>query len=93
MIIFVLNCGSSSIKYQIIDMPNETVRISGGVSRIGHNNARFTFEASQKKQTQQRIDNHEQGIDLILNSIEAESGSTGIGLKNIDAAGHRPTRV
>ena len=86
MNIFVLNCGSSSIKYQIIDMPSEEVRISGGISRIGYDDARFTFHDLQLTQP---IANHEQGIDLLLKTIEQQKTNTGIGLRDIDAAGHR----
>lgn len=89
MIIFVLNCGSSSIKYKIIDMPDGAVLISGGISRIGCDDANFTFAAKQTIEKTQPIANHEQGIDLILKTIEARKANTGIGLKSIDAAGHR----
>jgi acetate kinase len=89
MIIFVLNCGSSSIKYQIIDMPAGQVRIQGGVTRIGYDDAKFTFEADSETKKTLPIANHEQGIDLILKTIEAQKTETGIGLNDIDAAGHR----
>jgi acetate kinase len=89
MIIFVLNCGSSSIKYKIIDMPSGAVLIFGSVSRIGYDDAKFTFSAKQTIEKTQAIANHEQGIDLLLHTIEEQQQSTGIGLNNIDAAGHR----
>lgn len=89
MLIFVLNCGSSSIKYQIIDMPVGCVRIQGGVSRIGCDDAKFMFEAGSEKEKTLSIASHEQGIDLILQTIETQKAQTGIGLKDIDAAGHR----
>lgn len=89
MIIFVLNCGSSSIKYQIIDMPKGAVLISGGIRRIGYNDAKFTFLAAQTIEKTAPIKNHEQGIDLILQTIETQQKNTGIGLFDIEAAGHR----
>ena len=89
MIVFVLNCGSSSIKFKIINMPDGIVLISGGISRIGCDDAKFTFCAKQVTETTQPVANHEQGIDLILKTIDAQQQSTGIGLADIDAAGHR----
>ncbi|MDD5017198.1 MAG: acetate/propionate family kinase [Eubacteriales bacterium] len=89
MNIFVLNCGSSSIKYQVIDMPGEKVLIHGGISRIGYDDAKFTFNARRDLVFTQPIANHEQGIDLLLKTIKQEEPSTGIGLSGIDAAGHR----
>jgi len=102
MNIFVLNCGSSSVKYQIIDMPNRPadacvggspgngiVRIHGGVSRIGYDDAKFTFIAQDKIETVQPVANHEAAINLVLETIQQQSEKTGVGLKDIDAAGHR----
>ena len=89
MIIFVLNCGSSSIKYKIYEMPEGKTLISGTVARIGYDDAKFTFEAGSKIKKTQPIANHEQGIDLLLKTIEEQQASTGIKLSDIDAAGHR----
>lgn len=89
MIIFVLNCGSSSIKYQMIEMPGEIVRISGGVSRIGMDDAKFTFNSTHRIEKTLPVADHKQGINLILKTIESEKESTGLSLANINAAGHR----
>ena len=89
MIIFILNCGSSSIKYKIFKMPQGQALISGGVSRIGYDEAKFTFEADSKIETIQPIADQEQGINLILKTIEQQQENTGIELSDIDAAGHR----
>ncbi len=89
MIIFVLNCGSSSIKYKIYKMPEGKTLISGGVARIGYDDAKFIFEAKSKIEKIQPIADHEQGIDLLLKTIEEQQMNTGISLSDIDAAGHR----
>ena len=89
MIIFVLNSGSSSIKYKIFKMPEGRVLISGGISRIGYADAKFTFEAGSITEKVQPIENHEQGIDLLLKTIEEQQSITGISLADIHAAGHR----
>ena len=89
MIIFVLNCGSSSIKYKIYKMPEGKTLISGGVTRIGYEDAKFTFEAETKTERIQPISDHEQGINLILKTIEEQQKNTGVRLCDIDAAGHR----
>lgn len=89
MIIFVLNCGSSSIKYKIIDMPSGIVLISGSISRIGYDDAKFIFCADQTLEKTQPIANHEQGINLLLKTIEGQRTITGIGLDDIESAGHR----
>lgn len=86
MIIFVLNCGSSSIKYQIIDMPSERILVTGSISRIGYEDAKFTFNSIA---VTTHIKDHEQGINHLLNTIEQEKENTGLSLSDIDAVGHR----
>ena len=51
MKILVLNCGSSSIKYKLYDMDNESVLAQGGVERIGLDNAfiKVTLPNGEKK--------------------------------------------
>ena len=49
MKILVLNCGSSSLKYQLIDMENEKVVVSGTYERIGEDEAFITHKVSGKK--------------------------------------------
>lgn len=89
MKIFVLNCGSSSIKYQVVDMPSGSVHITGSISRIGYDDANFTFNANKSITLTKPIKDHQQGIDLLLKTLEQQKNNTGIGLDEIDAAGHR----
>ncbi len=44
MKIFVVNCGSSSIKYQLFDMPGETVLAGGVLDRLGSDQAELKYE-------------------------------------------------
>ena len=49
MRIFVLNCGSSSVKYKLYDMDNEQVLAEGRVERVGQENATITHQAKGKE--------------------------------------------
>ena len=92
MKILVLNCGSSSIKYQLIDMANnDNVLAKGLVERIGLEMGEFTHNAQNKDKhkVQLPIPNHTKGIDLVLNALtDAELGVIA-DIKEISACGHR----
>lgn len=90
MKILVINSGSSSIKFQLILMPEQQVMASGMVERIGLEGSRI--EIKNEKQKAERIvpiANHEQGLELISKVLlDAETGV----LKDaseIEAVGHR----
>lgn len=91
MKILVLNCGSSSIKYQLLEMNNEQVLAAGQVDRIGQSVGEFKHHTlnSEKISESVTICDHEQGVELILKQlINPESGI--IKDKNeIAAVGHR----
>jgi acetate kinase len=63
MKVLVLNCGSSSIKYQLIAMQNKSVMAEGIAERIGEDIALFTYKSEKytKKKREMVIENHEQG--------------------------------
>ncbi|NYB72881.1 acetate kinase [Sedimentibacter hydroxybenzoicus DSM 7310] len=89
MKVLILNCGSSSIKFQIADMPEYDVLVSGSVERIGYNDAEFKYTVKENKQTLVTpVLNHEQGINLILETIFNDKVA-GIGTDDINAIGHR----
>jgi acetate kinase len=89
MDILVLNCGSSSIKFQIAEMPEYTVIVEGSVERIGYDNAEFKYSIGKDKKAKiLPVKNHEEGINLILNKIFSEE-TFGISIKDICAIGHR----
>ncbi|MGZ2368333.1 acetate/propionate family kinase [Ancylomarina sp. YFZ004] len=92
MNVLVLNCGSSSLKYQILSMGEEaTLLASGLVERIGLENGVLTHkpEGKDKFKTVQDIPNHSVGINLVLAAlVDADHGVIS-DIKEINAAGHR----
>ncbi len=93
MVILVLNCGSSSIKYQVIEMSEgaDTLLAKGLVERIGLENGVLTHKPVGKEpvKTVTDIPDHTVGIDLIIKAItHPESGVVNT-LEEIDAVGHR----
>lgn len=91
MKILVLNCGSSSIKYQFINMETKEVMAEGIAEKIGEDIAYFTYKSAAyiKKKREMVIDNHEQGLELILNSLVDKSYGVIESFSEIDAVGHR----
>ncbi len=91
MKILVLNCGSSSIKYQLINKENEQLLAEGIVENIGDETSLFTYKSERHtfKKKEMVIVNHEQGlkdiIDLLLNKDKGCISSP----SEIDAVGHR----
>lgn len=90
MNILVINAGSSSLKYQLIEMPSKQVKCIGLVERIGMNDAIFTHEKGEQELSEVcPILNHTEA----LKKVEAALMDTTYGvIKNveeIDAIGHR----
>lgn len=92
MNVLVLNCGSSSLKYQILSMGEEaTLLASGLVERIGLENGVLTHkpEGKDKFKTVQDIPNHSVGINLVLAALVDTDHGVISDIKEINAAGHR----
>jgi acetate kinase len=92
MKILVLNCGSSSIKYQLIDMEDDAdVLAKGIVERIGMKEGDFTHKpaAGEKYRLHTTIEDHEMGIKLILEALLDENHGVIACLDEIMAVGHR----
>lgn len=90
MQVLVLNSGSSSIKFQVFNMPEENILCSGHIERIGFEDAKFTFKTSSHKlETVTSILNHNQG--LILLSKQLLDKETGVinSPNDIEIVGHR----
>ncbi|WP_053218907.1 acetate kinase [Virgibacillus senegalensis] len=86
--ILAINAGSSSLKFQLIEMPEETVIAKGLVERIGIENSVFTIEATgEKDETTTDIPNHEQAVKMLLDKL-TESGVIQ-SLDEIEGVGHR----
>jgi len=90
MKILVINSGSSSIKFQLIEMPVKKVVCSGMIERIGLENSKVHFKTTDfKLEEVHQIPNHQIGLEKISNTLLDKK--TGV-LKNvdeIDAIGHR----
>lgn len=91
MKILVLNCGSSSIKYQLIDIESRNVMAEGIAERIGEAIALFTYKSAKftLKKRKMVIENHEQGLQLILEALVDRTNGSLAKLSDIDAVGHR----
>ena len=93
MVILVLNCGSSSIKYQVIEMQNEgdTLLAKGLVERIGIENGVLTHKPVGKDPYKVTTDipDHTVGIDLIIKAITNPEHGVIASLEELDAVGHR----
>lgn len=88
MIVLVVNCGSSSLKYQLINMNNEEVMAKGLVEKIGLPDSLLTHKWNgQKKEVQQSIPDHKVAVKLVLDML-TESGVIK-SMQEIDAVGHR----
>ena len=90
MKILVLNCGSSSLKYQLIDMENESVMAKGLCERIGIDGSKLTHKANDKEMVvEQPMPKHTEAISLVMKAlVDPEYGvlkDTG----EISAVGHR----
>lgn len=91
MNILVINCGSSSLKYQLIDMEKEAILAKGLAERIGIEGARVKHETTGKEEVviEEAMDDHKAALKIVLNSIaDAEYGAV-TSLSEIDAVGHR----
>lgn len=92
MKILVINCGSSSIKYQLSDLhPEATLLAKGLVERIGLEMGEFTHKVPRKDNfvCKQPILTHKEGIHLILKTLIDPKVGVLNNLKEIGACGHR----
>ncbi len=91
MKILVLNCGSSSIKYQLLDMTNEDVLASGIIERVGLAEGELTHKVPGKDKYKQvlEVENHTIGINLILKTLLDNEKGVLNSLEEIGAVGHR----
>lgn len=90
MKILVLNCGSSSLKYQLIDMETEEVLASGKYERIGEDEAFITHKVNgQKIEITHLAKNHEEAIDFTLKQLVNPEYKVIDSLDEIEAIGHR----
>ena len=91
MKILVLNCGSSSIKYQLFDMAHETCLAAGVAEKVGLKGSfiKLEKEDGQKVRFEGEIIDHQTGIEYILGVLTSEKHGMLKSLNDIDAVGHR----
>lgn len=91
MNILVLNCGSSSIKYQLLDMSGEPdLKAKGLVERIGLEKGILTHKAGGKKHViEEEIPDHTYGIKLVLDLLVDKQHGVINSLNELYAVGHR----
>lgn len=91
MNILVINCGSSSLKYQLINMKDESVMAKGLAERIGIEGSQVTHEASGKGKIviKEPMASHKEAINIVLNALTDSEHGAVKNLEEIDAIGHR----
>ena len=90
MNVLVINCGSSSLKYQLIDSDSESVLAKGICERIGID-GRLVYQKAglDKETTQADMPTHKQAIQMVLDAIVNEKTGALKSLSEIGAVGHR----
>jgi len=88
--VLVLNSGSSSIKFELFEMPSETRQARGLLERIGEDQSRLTYTLGEtKKVINEKVADHGQGLRLII-SVLTDAANGGLqDISEIGAVGHR----
>lgn len=91
MNILVINCGSSSLKFQLIDAETEKLIAKGICERIGIEGGMLTYTPAggEKEQTVTPMANHTDAIRLVLNALTNDQTGVVKSLEEIGAVGHR----
>jgi len=90
MNVLVINCGSSSLKYQLINMQNEEVLGKGLVERIGIEGSKLTHEAAGKKVViEDPMKDHKDALKHVLSALVDKDHGAVADMSEISAVGHR----
>lgn len=91
MKILVLNCGSSSLKYQFIDMKDESVLAKGICERIGNQGSLFTHKADGKDEVsfEKPMKDHTDAVQLVIDALLNKDYGVIASVDEISAVGHR----
>jgi len=91
MKILVFNCGSSSIKYKLIDMEKHDMLAQGGIEKIGMEDSFLKLVTPDDKKVvlEKHIPDHQTGVDFILEVLTSPQNGCLKSLSEIDAVGHR----
>lgn len=91
MDVLVINCGSSSLKYQLINTETEEVLASGLCDRIGISGGQFSYKPKDGEKIAQNVEmpDHEVAVKLVLNALVDPKHGVLKSLDEIKATGHR----
>ena len=91
MKVLVINCGSSSLKYQILDMTHESLLCKGLVERIGMDGSVITHEkiGLEKVKTEVPMKDHKDAIEQVLKAVQDPEFGVVKSMDEIGAVGHR----
>ena len=91
MKILILNAGSSSLKYQLIDMDHESIIAKGLVERIGIEGGKLTHKYGDKTYTvtPDAIKDHTEAMNLVLEALLSKEHCVISSISEIGAVGHR----
>jgi len=90
MKVLVVNCGSSSLKYQLIDMENEKLLAKGNFERIGEKQSFVTHKVNgEKYRIETPVMNHEEAMPIVLEQLVHKDYGVIKDLSEISAIGHR----
>ena len=91
MKVLVINCGSSSLKYQLIDMENESVLAKGLCERIGIEGSKLTHKPAGKDtyETVQPMPDHQVAVKIVLEALTDATYGVITDIAEIKAVGHR----
>ncbi len=91
MLILVINCGSSSAKYELLNVEKETVLCGGIVERIGEEQAFFRHEVNEKGEFRENVScpNHHRAIEIIRDALVDPEKGVLKDVSEVCGVGHR----
>lgn len=91
MKILVINCGSSSLKFQLIDSETEAVIAKGLCERIGIEGSKliYTPTGGEKQEIEEPMEDHKKAVSLVIDALTDKETGVLTSLSGINAVGHR----
>jgi acetate kinase len=90
MKVLVINAGSSSVKYQLYEMPEERVLAKGTLERIGEAMSKLSYSYNGQVYTvDTNVPDHDTAMELILQTLVGQEGGVIDDVREIGAVGHR----
>ena len=90
MKVLVINAGSSSVKYQLYEMPEEKVLAKGNLERIGETMSKLSHSYDGQVYTlEKKVPDHDTAMELILQTLVGDAGGVISDVSEIGAVGHR----